>query len=446
MLKRINPSTEEILQTDIGKRIADADASCLFESTLEYGAPARGTWNIVHTGMLVPQAHEIFVCAAGCLRGVVLTAAEMNASDRFSTIEIKENNVLDGSMETLITDGVSKIISELPYKPSAILLYMSCIHHFMGCDMNYVFSLLREKFPDIDFTDCYMNPIMRKSGLTPDQIMRKRLYSLLKPMPANKKSINIIGNNFSTDETSELVKILKSNGFTLREITKCKTYKEYQQMASSFMNISYYPAAKCAGDELLKRFGQKHVYLPQSFSFKTIKNHLNTLLNQLEISTQYNFDEDEKMCQKALGQLKDRVGNTPVAIDYTAVSRPFELALMLIGADINVVKIYADSVSSEDKEAFDRLKTLKPDIVIYPTVHPTMRILPREFDGKIVCIGQKAAYFTGSKHFVNIVEGGGHWGFDGIVRLCSEVEDAFLNEKETQKLIQIKGLGCESCL
>ena len=46
-----------------------------FASGLEYAAPARGTWNIVHTGMLIPEAHEIFVCAASCLRGVVLTAA-----------------------------------------------------------------------------------------------------------------------------------------------------------------------------------------------------------------------------------------------------------------------------------------------------------------------------------------------------------------------------------
>ena len=75
-----------------------------------------------------------------------------------------------------------------------------------------------------------------------------------------------------------------------------------------------------------------------------------------------------------------------------------------------------------------------------------MRVLPRKTNEKIVCIGQKAAYFTNSRNFVNIVEGGGHWGFDGIIKLCSEIEDAFLNEKETQRLIQIKGLGCESCL
>ena len=31
----------------------------------------------------MPESHQIFVCAQACLRGVVLTAAEMNAMDRF---------------------------------------------------------------------------------------------------------------------------------------------------------------------------------------------------------------------------------------------------------------------------------------------------------------------------------------------------------------------------
>ena len=56
---------------------------------------------------------------------------------------------------------------------------------------------------------------MRKSGLTPDQLMRRQLYSLLDKQDLDSKSVNIIGNNFATDDDSELVKIIKENGFTL---------------------------------------------------------------------------------------------------------------------------------------------------------------------------------------------------------------------------------------
>ena len=90
MLRRIG---QKISADDIKIPIKDAVFPAPFKEGLEYSSPARGTWNIVHTGMLIPQSHQIFVCAQGCLRGVVLTAAEMNALDRYSAVMIREENV-----------------------------------------------------------------------------------------------------------------------------------------------------------------------------------------------------------------------------------------------------------------------------------------------------------------------------------------------------------------
>ena len=205
MLKRVN---EPVVRKLEGIEIGNAKFPSPFISGLEYATPARGTWNIVHTGMLIPEAHEIFVCAASCLRGVVLTAAEMHAEERFSTVEVKEHNLLDGDMEDLLIDGVSDIIEKLPKRPPAVLVYTSCVHHFAGCDLDMVYRELRSRFPDIDFTDCYMNPIMRKSGLTPDQLMRSRLYMLLKERKKNSRAVAIIGNDLPTREESELLQIL----------------------------------------------------------------------------------------------------------------------------------------------------------------------------------------------------------------------------------------------
>ncbi|MDE6776339.1 MAG: nitrogenase, partial [Oscillospiraceae bacterium] len=70
------------------------------------------------------------------------------------------------------------------------------------------------------------------------------------------------------------------------------------------------------------------------------------------------------------------------------------------------------------------------------------RILPRESKSKIIAIGQKAAYFLNTPYFINIVENGGLWGFSGLINLLDLLEEAFLTEKDTKKLVQIKGLGC----
>ena len=52
MLKRINGEDD---MTGAEVALKDADFPLPFVSGLEYNAPARGPWNIVHTGMLVPE-------------------------------------------------------------------------------------------------------------------------------------------------------------------------------------------------------------------------------------------------------------------------------------------------------------------------------------------------------------------------------------------------------
>ena len=438
MLKRMGG---EIDTTGAMVPIRDAAFPAPFKSELEYSCSARGTWNIVHTGFLVPEAHEIFACAAGCLRGVVLTAAEMNAQDRFSTIEIRENNVLEGDMEELLIEGVTDILHKLPYKPRAVLLYTSCIHHFIGCDLKLCYARLRERFPDIDFTDCYMNPIMRKSGLTPDQLMRRGLYALLKSRALEPKKINIIGNNLPTDKSCELFTLAQQAGYEVTEIHDCKIYDEYQAMAEASFNICFNPVGKAGGEALEKRLGQKLLYLPLSYDYDEISQILGDYASAIGVTAPDWSDEIAK-CEEALARARSVIENAPIVIDYTATMRPLSLARLLLTHGFNVTAVYADSFTGEDKPDFSWLQEHHPELQIYATVQVKMRVLPRETSEKTLAVGQKAAYFTGTPYFVNTVECGGYYGFSGIRQMLALMEDAFLHEKDTRKLIQIKGLGC----
>ncbi len=86
---------------------------------------------------------------------------------------------------------------------------------------------------------------------------------------------------------------------------------------------------------------------------------------------------------------------------------------------------------------------------IFPSMDPTMLFASDEITEEksdFLCIGQKAAYFCQSRHFVNIVEGGGMYGFDGITNLCKLLVDAYSNPKDLKLTISHKGMACESCL
>ena len=442
MLKRVTAPKEV---ASVGIPIAQATFPSPFHSGLEYASPARGTWNIVHTGMLIPQAHEIFVCAASCLRGVVLTAAEMGASHRFSTVEVREDNLLEGDMESHIIEGVSDILQKLPQKPPVVLVYTSCVHHFAGCDLDMVYKALQNRFPDIDFVDCYMNPVMRKSGLTPDQLMRSRLYQPLKKRPIQKGSVSIIGNDLPSNEDNDLMVLLKENGLTVHEITACKTYEQYQQMAESEFCICYYPAAIPGCKALAQRLGSTHLYVPFSFDFDEIDTAFASLSQALDIPLP-DFSVQRQACLNALKETLALVGNTPIAIDYTFCPRPLGLAKLLLENGFHVQRVYLDVVTGEERETFESLQAQYPDLLLFPTVHPSMRFLAQKAPSDYLAIGQKAAHFLNTPHFVNVVEGGGMLGYQAIRKTLQLMQEAFLEKKDTRNLIQIKGMGCGGCV
>ncbi|WP_448775718.1 nitrogenase component 1 [Blautia sp.] len=461
MLKRvggeINPEGAVIT-------IGEADFPVPFPLGLEFNSPAHGNWNIVHTGMLMPEAIQIYVCADNCMRGVVLTAAEMNAADRFSFVTVEEENLLNGNLEDVTIEGVTDVLNKLEKKPKAVLLFTVCLHHFLGCDLDRVYEELGTRFPEIVFVRCFMDPIMQKHGLTPDQKLRKAMYDPLITKEPDPLTVTLVGSDFVLDESSDIKRLLRSTGHTLRELPACKTWAEYQQLGSAEIFVSCYPPAKYGAAMLTERLNRTHLYLPGCFDYGEIKEEIRNLIKELQAGwsredtsntkcADITSEEIEAFCQReitlcedSINHAKSIIGGTPVVLDYLYHPRPLGLAKLLLEHGFHVTTVYLDSISPEEKPAFDWLKLHHPDLELRATIQTKMRVLPRGTEGKVLAIGQKAAWFSGSRNFVNMVQGGGLWGFDGIRGTMELMTEAFLEEKDPEDLIVRKGWGCESCI
>lgn len=461
MLKRvggeINPEGAVIT-------IGETDFPVPFPLGLEFNSPAHGNWNIVHTGMLMPEAIQIYVCADNCMRGVVLTAAEMNAADRFSFVTVEEENLLNGNLEDVTIEGVTDVLNKLEKKPKAVLLFTVCLHHFLGCDLDRVYEELGTRFPEIVFVRCFMDPIMQKHGLTPDQKLRKAMYDPLITKEPDPLTVTLVGSDFVLDESSDIKRLLRSTGHTLRELPACKTWAEYQQLGSAEIFVSCYPPAKYGAAMLTERLNRTHLYLPGCFDYEEIKEEIRNLIKELQAGwsredtsntkcADITSEEIEAFCQReitlcedSINHAKSIIGGTPVVLDYLYHPRPLGLAKLLLEHGFHVTTVYLDSISPEEKPAFDWLKLHHPDLELRATIQTKMRVLPRGTEGKVLAIGQKATWFSGSRNFVNMVQGGGLWGFDGIRGTMELMTEAFLEEKDPEDLIVRKGWGCESCI
>lgn len=461
MLKRVGGEIDpEGAVTTIG----EADFPVPFPTGLEFNSPAHGNWNIVHTGMLMPEAIQIYVCADNCMRGVVLTAAEMNAAERFSFVIVEEENLLNGNLEDVTIEGVTDVLNKLEKKPKAVLLFTVCLHHFLGCDLDRVYEELGTRFPEIVFVRCFMDPIMQKHGLTPDQKLRKAMYDPLITKEPDPLTVTLVGSDFVLDESSDIKRLLRSTGHTLRELPACKTWAEYQQLGSAEIFVSCYPPAKYGAAMLTERLNRTHLYLPGSFDYEEIKEEIRNLIKELQAGWSREDTSNTKcaditseeieafyqreitLCEDSINHAKSIIGGTPVVLDYLYHPRPLGLAKLLLEHGFHVTTVYLDSISPEEKPAFDWLKLHHPDLELRATIQTKMRVLPRGTEGKVLAIGQKAAWFSGSRNFVNMVQGGGLWGFDGIRGTMELMTEAFLEEKDPEDLIVRKGWGCESCI
>lgn len=425
-----------------------------FEERLEYSCPARGTWTIAHSTMLVPGSHQIFVGASACLRGVVLSAAEYDGLDRFSMLMIDEKNIIEGNMEDLFIEGITDIIKKLPYTPNVIMGFNSCVHHFLSTDSNYIYRKLSERFPEIDFVNCSMHPTMRKNRPNVEEHLRAQLYAPLikrrNPLSHNENevSVNIIGNNEPINSSSDYIKLLSSNGIKVNDLASCTNYDEYLSMGNSKLNLYSVPIAKYCCEQLEKHLAQDYIYLPLSWDMNEIKADLTRLSEALKIYPP-NFSIMKLQAEESLKKALSILGDSPIYIDYSSSTRYLSLARLLIEHGFNVCGIYGDVIQPDDESALNWLKNNAPSLPFMATKDFHSRFVFREkariaeLNGKkLIAIGQKAAYFTGTNNFANMIENNGAYGYYAIEKLSDLLIDAFLNEKDTERIIQVKAWGC----
>lgn len=428
----------------VGRRIGDVSLPLNFGGGLEYSPPARGTWTIMHLGLLIPQTHIIFVCARCCLRGVSMSAAELRALERFSTITIEDRNLLEGDTEAALVDGVTDILSHLPQRPKGVIIYTSCVHEFVGSDLTFSFEELRKRFPDIAFTDGYMTPILRKR-ITPDMRNRRQIYTLLQRSEVRDNGVTLVGDVRPTGVDSDIRAIVESAGRPWRSITATRTWDDYQALALSEFVLSLNPSATAGREWMTEHLAQTPLV---GFTTPWTWDENRVMLEKLQKTLGGTLDLSvrEEAARAALQSAKRVLGDTPIAMDFTATTRPCSLSRLLLEEGFNVKRFYIDGVLPEEKADFLALQKLRPELELLPTVtYGMVRARPKEdqeAEGGVLAIGQKAAWYERTPHFVNMVEGDGADGFSSIGKLARAMVEAAQNKKNAREVIQIKALGC----
>ena len=182
-----------------------------------------------------------------------------------------------------------------------------------------------------------------------------------------------------------------------------------------------------------------------SLDYNSIHASIEILTEKLSLEP-FNETEEQALCDSVMKKTLCEIGQTPIAIDSLFHPRPLELAKLLLSYGFRVTEVFLDTVAPEEQSALSWLHDHAPELKLTSIILPERRVAERTRAEKTLALGPKAAWFTSTEYFVNLVQGGGLWGYAGIRTLANLMAEAFRQPKDTRDIVPRKGLGCRSCI
>lgn len=410
---------------------------CDFINTLHYVSPAHGGWGVIRIAALVPESHQLFVSPFACGRHGALGGAVNGIKDKISYLYIDESDIVSGGYEQLIPEAVDELFDFLEKRPKVLLLFVSCLDDLLGTDHVQLNRILSEKYPDVRFRSCHMNPISMDTKFPPGVTLQNNIYSLLEKRDIHTDSINLIGNNSPISRDCELYEIMEKNGYAVKHITDFDKFDDYLSMGESRLNVLLSPVARYACTQMEKNLGIGYIDAFNSYDMDEIKDFYGRLENTLGIKA--DISKYETSARAKIKDALDIIGSYPVVVDYQAVKKPFTLAKALLEYGFNVRLIMSDNLGAIEKWAYEYISQRHPEIKIINAVHPDLVKFENRVE-KCLCIGFDCGYATGSDKVVDLMDDEFIFGFYGVERLMESMVNAFEKGSDIKEMIEEAGL------
>jgi nitrogenase molybdenum-cofactor synthesis protein NifE len=248
------------------------------------------------------------------------------------------------------------------------------------------------------------------------------VYSLLEKRSRKSTTINILGEFAPFLDNSEIYEILKNLGVKkINEISRCKDFEEYLQMAEANFNLVLNPECRIAAEDIKKRLEIPSIELTRQYQIDKIHRQYQLFGGALGavIDDSRYYEE----AQKAVDEFTLAYPHTTFAIGECLNANSFELALALIRYGHSVSEIYG-TVSQENFIYIKKIAELSPDTKIYTNLSPTMLYYDCS-DSKVdLTIGKDAEYYHPDCVNVPWNQERQPFGYSGLRHLFEELKEA----------------------
>ena len=387
-------------------------------ATLDFNSPGARGFGVKRAGLAIPESVMLLIAPGCCGRNTALLN-EIGYHEKFFYLLLDDTDIVTGRYLRKIPQACAEILEELDYLPSAIMLCVTCVDALLGTDMERVCRSCEAK-TGVPAVPAYMYALTREKRIPPMGLARKTIYSLLKPQNRASKECNILGFFSHLQDDCELYDLLKQVGIKqAREIARCSTFQEYQQMSRANFNLVLNAEARYAAQDLQLRLGIPFIELTRMYRIDKIRNQYRLLAQA--IGVQFNQSYYYHNAESTIEQFRNEFGDLTFAIGESLNADSFELALALTEYGCHVAEIYG-TIGERNFVYIKKLAELSPNTRIYSNLSPTMMNYERDIKIDAV-IGGDAKYYHKDLpgiHFNNDIQPFGYAGLTSLFHLLAD--------------------------
>ena len=388
-------------------------------ATLDFNSPGAKGFGVKRAGLAIPGSVMLLIAPGCCGRNTQLLN-ELGYSERFFYLMLDDTDIVTGRYVSKIPKACAELLEELDYTPSVIMLCVTCVDALLGTDMERVCRACEDK-TGVKAAPAYMYALTREKRLPPMGLVRKSVYSLLEPQKRHPDECNILGYFSALDDGCEIYPLLKKAGIKkVREIGRCETFEDYQEMSRANFSLVLNSEARAAAQDMQTRLGIPFVELTRMFRTDKIHNQYK-LLSQA-IGAELDDSEYLAAAEKCIADFRAKYGALTFAIGESINGDSFELALALTQYGFKVAEIYG-TVGERNFVFVKKLAELSPDTRIYSNLSPTMMnyVPSPEIDA---AIGADASYYHKGKAGIDFNREAQPFGYRGVIMLFEELDRA----------------------
>ena len=264
-------------------------------ATIDFNSPGAQGFGVKRAGLTVPGSLMLLISPACCGRNTRALSGPGRYGERFAYLELTTTDIVTGAHLKKIPEAARLFLESRTDRPSCLLLCTTCVDALLGTDMNRI-ARKTQSLIHLPTRPCYMYALTRESLHPPMVQVRETIASLLeKPAPApvpppcheppsatTNASVNLLGYFSPLSPTSDLFPLLRTLGYdATRQLSTCRTYADFQTMASSTLNLVLTPESLPAAEAMATRLHIPYITLRRFYTPSRIHKQYQALARAL---------------------------------------------------------------------------------------------------------------------------------------------------------------------